>query len=236
MGREYLLQLCNSWYPGPRFLEKYNITEGAIFGCTLSLITKGTCSPIVFKFDEIDNCDYFESHLRAEGETSIEEGANTVKIGAIYPLTGSFASSGEDMKRGILLAAEVINGQYDLDLPLAQSEGMSSLDGSEVEIVFGDSKGTPSGGRFEAERLIKEESVVALMGAYQSTVTAAASEVAEAEGTLFLTAASTAPSLTQRGFSWFFRTTPGEDIFVQNFYQFLADVQEKEGSMKRILT
>jgi branched-chain amino acid transport system substrate-binding protein len=52
-----------------------------------------------------------------------------------------------------------------------------------------------------AERLIGEEAVVALMGAYQSSVTAAASEVAEEEGIPFLTAASTAPSLTKRGFN-----------------------------------
>jgi len=233
LGKERTLRLCNSWYPGPRFLEKYNITEGAVFDCTLRLITKGTCSPVIFEFDEIDNCDYFESYLGRDAETSetsTEEGANTVKIGAIYSLTGPLASSGEDMKRGILLAAEVINGQYDLDLPLARSEGISSLGGSKVEIVFGDSKGTPSSGMSEAERLIKEELVVALIGSYQSSVTAATSEVAEAEGTPFLTAASTAPSLTQRGFSWFFRTTPDEDIFVQNFYQFLADVQETNRS------
>ena len=69
-GREHLLQLCNSWYPGPRFLEKYNITEGAVFNCTLKLIAGGTCSPIVFEFDEIDQCDYFESSSDAEDESS----------------------------------------------------------------------------------------------------------------------------------------------------------------------
>lgn len=238
-GREHLLQLCNSWYPGPRFLEKYNITEGAVFDCTLKLIATGTCSPIVFEFDEIDRCDYFESaggseerevegeegdgkEGEAEGEGSAGE---TVRIGAVYPLSGSLASSGEEMKRGILLAVEVINGQFDLDIPLARSEGIGSLNGSRVEVVFGDSKGLPAVGRSEAERLIEKESVAALLGAYQSSVTAAASEVAEAEGRPFLTAASTAPSLTERGFSWFFRTTPDEEIFVQNFYQFLSDVQ-----------
>lgn len=249
-GREHLLQLCNSWYPGPMFLEKYNIAEGEVFDCTLKLITGGTCSPIIFEFDEIDQCDYFESAGGSEergaegeegdgkegggkeGEAEGEEGSagETVKIGAIYPLTGPSASSGEEMKRGTLLATEVINGQFDLDLPLARSEGIRSLNGSRVEVVFGDSQGLPAVGRSEAERLIGEEAVVALLGAYQSSVTAAASEVAEAEGRPFLTAASTAPSLTERGFSWFFRTTPDEKIFVHNFYQFLSDVQESRKS------
>jgi len=227
-GREHLLQLCNSWYPGPKFLEKYNITEGAVFDCTLKLIAGGTCSPIIFEFDEIDRCDYFEPSTEEEDED--ESTAEAVKIGAIYPLSGSLATSGEEMKRGILLAVEVINGQHDLDLPLARSEGISSLNGSRVEIVFGDSQGDPSVGRSEAERLIGGELVVALMGAYQSSVTAAASEVAEAEGRPFLTAASTAPSLTERGFRWFFRTTPDEDIFVQNFYQFLSEIQKSRPS------
>lgn len=61
LDSQHLLQLCNSWYPGPEFLEKYGITEGAAFGCTLKLIATGTCSPIVFEFDDIDRCDYFES-------------------------------------------------------------------------------------------------------------------------------------------------------------------------------
>jgi ABC-type branched-subunit amino acid transport system substrate-binding protein len=239
-GREHLLRLCNSWYPGPMFLEKYNITEGAVFDCNLRLISVGTCTPIIFEFDEIDQCDYFESSGRSEeregdgeeGEAEWEEGpaSETVKIGAIYPLTGPSASSGEDMKRGILLAVEVINDQHDLDLPLARSEGIGSLNGSRVEVVFGDSGGDPAVGRSVAERLIGEEAVVALMGAYQSSVTAAASEVAEEEGIPFLTAASAAPSLTKRGFNWFFRTTPDEEIFVQNFYQFLTEVQKSRPS------
>ena len=238
-GGAHLLQLCNSWYPGPRFLEKYNITEGAVFDCTLKLIAGGTCSPIIFEFEDIDRCDYFESSGSEEREDEGEEGeaegdegpaSETVKIGAIYPLSGSLASSGEEMKRGILLAVEVINGQHDLDLPLAPSEGIGSLGGAKIEVVFGDSQGDPAAGRSEAERLIGEESVVALLGAYQSSVTAAASEVAEAEGRPFLTAASTAPSLTERGFNWFFRTTPDEEIFVQNFYQFLADLQKSRPS------
>ena len=61
LGSEHLLQLCNSWYPGPRFLEKYQITEGAVFECTLKLIATGTCSPNRLRVREIDLCAYFES-------------------------------------------------------------------------------------------------------------------------------------------------------------------------------
>lgn len=106
-----------------------------------------------------------------------EDEIDTVTIGAIYPLTGPMATTGVDMQNGVLFAAEVINNQYNLDLPQARSKGLDSL-GARVEIVFGDSQGTPSQSRSETGRLIDEGSV-ALVGCYQSAVTYAASQVAE---------------------------------------------------------
>jgi hypothetical protein len=61
-----LFQLCNSWYPGPKFLKKYNITEGSVFDCNLSVITSGTCTPMIIEFKDIDRCDYFESQAGVE--------------------------------------------------------------------------------------------------------------------------------------------------------------------------
>ena len=61
LDREYLLLLANSWYPGQKYLEKYSIKENATFGGELLLITKGTCSPIGFRFDTINTTDYFET-------------------------------------------------------------------------------------------------------------------------------------------------------------------------------
>lgn len=158
-----------------------------------------------------------------------------VRIGAIYPLTGSLATIGSDIKNGLQLVAEVVNNEYDLDLPLARSRGISSLGGAEIALIFGDSQGSPAAGKAEAERLIVQEKVAALVGCYQSAVTAEASQVAESKGIPFLTAVSTAPGLTQREFKWFFRTTPNDEIFVRNFYEFLQDVEEKKGTRVRRL-
>ncbi|MDO8521605.1 MAG: hypothetical protein Q7S52_05815 [bacterium] len=60
MTKKSLLQLANSWYPGPQYLQKYNITEDAVFACTLKVESKGTCAPVVVDFDEVDTTDYFE--------------------------------------------------------------------------------------------------------------------------------------------------------------------------------
>ena len=58
---EHTLKLTNSWYPGPEFLARYGIEEGGSFECRLRVITKGTCTPLLFDFPEIDLSDYFES-------------------------------------------------------------------------------------------------------------------------------------------------------------------------------
>ena len=55
------LRLMNSWYPGPRFLERYGIAAGKSFECTLKIITQGTCTPTIIDFPHIDRADYFES-------------------------------------------------------------------------------------------------------------------------------------------------------------------------------
>ncbi len=60
-GREYTLKLTNSWYPGPKFLEKYGIEEGKSYDCYLKVITAGTCTPVIFDFPSINLSDYFES-------------------------------------------------------------------------------------------------------------------------------------------------------------------------------
>ena len=156
--------------------------------------------------------------------------AETIKIGAIYPLSGDQAESGKDIQNGLLLAMEIINNKYDLNIPLAGSEGITSPDEARIEIVFADSQGSDVVAKAEAQKLIEQEHVVGLIGCYQSAVTAAASQVAEEKGIPFIADTSTAPSLTQRGFQWFFRTTPDDLTFVQNYFQFLSEIQQKSGT------
>jgi len=60
-GREFMLLLDNSSFPGPLYLKKYGIAVGKVFDCFCHVITRGTCSPIFFTFPEIRLDDYFES-------------------------------------------------------------------------------------------------------------------------------------------------------------------------------
>ena len=62
--KENSLRLGNSWYPGEGFISKYKISEQAEFTCELDLITKGTCTPTIYKFNDIDTVDYFETKIK----------------------------------------------------------------------------------------------------------------------------------------------------------------------------
>src|SRR6202521_4286608 len=151
----------------------------------------------------------------------------TVKIGAIYPLSGNAASAGGYSKAAIELAVDLVNnGNPDLkDVPLADGKGLPGLGGAKIEVIFADNQGTPAAGQNQALRLITEEKVVALIGAYQSGITLTVSAIAEKYGIPFVNGESVAAGLTERGFKWFFRTTPVATDFAKVYYEFLTDMK-----------
>jgi branched-chain amino acid transport system substrate-binding protein len=153
-----------------------------------------------------------------------------IRIGAIYPLTGAAASTGLEMKNALEMAVELINnGSQGLNLPLSEGKGLPRLKGAKIKLIFADHQANPQVGATEAERLITQEKVVALIGCYHSNVTLTASAVAERYGIPFLTAESSSVTLTQRNLKWFFRTTPHDEVFVANFFEFFKDLEKKKG-------
>ena len=160
-----------------------------------------------------------------------------VKIGVIYPLSGNSASAGNYSKMAIEVGADVVNtGNAELAklLPLAKGGGLPGLGGAKVQLIFADNQGTPAAGQNQALRLISEEKVAALIGAYQSGITVTASAIAERHGVPFLTAESVAANLTERGFKWFFRTTPVALDFARAYSSFLKEQKaagQKVGSI-----
>lgn len=156
----------------------------------------------------------------------------TVKIGGIYPLSGNAASAGVHAKAAIETALEIINNTHPelSGLPLAQNAGLAGLGGAKVEVVFADNQGSPAVGQNQALRLITEEKVVALSGSYQSGVTLTTSAISEKYGIPYVNGESVAANLTERGFKWFFRTTPVAADFAKIYLDFLKDM--KAGGIK----
>jgi branched-chain amino acid transport system substrate-binding protein len=159
------------------------------------------------------------------GHASAED--KVVKIGAIFPLTGNAASAGLHAKAGLEVALDIINNAHPElgNFPLAKNAGLAGLGGAKLEISFADNQGSPATGQNQALRLITEEKVVALTGAYQSGITLTTSAIAEKYGIPFVNGESVAANLTERGFKWFFRTTPIAGDFVGVYSDFMKDMK-----------
>jgi branched-chain amino acid transport system substrate-binding protein len=159
------------------------------------------------------------------GSASAED--KVVKIGGIFPMSGNAASTGVHTKAALEVAMDIINNAHPElgNFPLAKNAGLAGLGGAKVEVVFADNQGSPATGQNQALRLITEEKVVAIIGAYQSGITLTASAISEKYGIPFLTGESVAANLTERGFKWFFRTTPIATDFAKLYTEFLADIK-----------
>src|SRR5215211_8449750 len=95
-----------------------------------------------------------------------------VRIGVLLPTSGKSAAAGAEALHGAELAAALVNGDEGA-VPLA------GLGGAKLTIVAGDTKSSPQAGAAEANRLVAEKQVVALVGAYDAAVTEVASQQTE---------------------------------------------------------
>ena len=161
--------------------------------------------------------------------------AESVKIGVLYPLTGPVAPVGKDAVAAVRTAIDIINNSHDIDMPLAKDKGLSGLGGAKITIVVGDHGGKPDIGISETERMINFDKVHAMFGAYYSSVTGAASQVAERAGIPWVNGESTSPKLTKRGFKYFFRVTPHDGEFTQLMFEFMNDFNSKNGGILKTI-
>jgi branched-chain amino acid transport system substrate-binding protein len=151
-----------------------------------------------------------------------------VVIGVLFPMSGANAQVGVDARNAIETALDIINNSYDIDLVTAKNAGLAGLGNAKIRLVFADHQSDPQKGRAEAERLITQEKVCALIGCYLSSVSGTVSAVAERYGLPFLCADSSSPSLQRRGLKFFFRPAAQDEMFSIAMFDFL-DAQKKAG-------
>jgi len=154
--------------------------------------------------------------------------ADNVKIGVIYPLSGNAASAGTSEKDAVLLAAEIVNSAHPELAPLLMTGpgGLPKLGGAKLEMIVADHRGDPAEAQSQTLRLITQEHVAAVIGAYHSSVSFTATAVAERQGVPFIVADSVAANITSRGFKWTFRVTPVASDFGANYMLFLTDMKK----------
>jgi branched-chain amino acid transport system substrate-binding protein len=159
-----------------------------------------------------------------------------VRIGLLAPLSGANRAAGQDALRGAQLAAALVNGEEG-PVPLLDvtTKGLRGLGNPKIAIVPADTGSdplrSPEQGATRAARLVTQERVVGLVGAYDTEVTAAASQRTERLGVPFVNGDTSTGFLTERGLDWFFRTGPTDRMFGEGFY---STLQQEKVRPKRI--
>jgi branched-chain amino acid transport system substrate-binding protein len=120
--------------------------------------------------------------------------AEAVNVGVVVPLSGANAQFGINSRNGIELAADQIN----------KAGGIATLGGAKINLIIADSTSTPTTAASVAQRLIAQNNVIAILGAFASSLTIAISEVTERRDIPLLTM-SFSDQITGRGFKNIFQ-------------------------------
>ena len=129
--------------------------------------------------------------------------------------------------------SSTIHTRSSAKLPLAATAGLPGLGGRKVEAVSPTTRATPP--RHRARRCGDHPGESrGLAGCYQSSCTLTASAVAERYGIPFMAPEFASPNLTERGFKWFFRTTPIGTDFGIAYADFLVEQKSKGTQVEHV--
>lgn len=123
--------------------------------------------------------------------------ADPIQIGLMAPMTGPWASEGQEMKQVLDLLAGEINAD-------------GGINDRMIEIISEDDGGDPRTASLAAQRLASQ-GIVAVIGTYGSSVTEATQNIYDEESIIQVANGSTAIRLSEKGLDYFFRTCPRDD-------------------------
>jgi branched-chain amino acid transport system substrate-binding protein len=115
-----------------------------------------------------------------------------IKIGVLLPLTGRSAAIGQIQKNAVQMAAAEINS----------SGGIKDRN---IELILGDTQGTPDGGRAAIRKLIRHDRVLAISGGVSSSATWTTSAAAQQSQIPFVVTSASADKITEQDWKYVFR-------------------------------
>nr|PZN43307.1 MAG: amino acid-binding protein [Pseudomonadota bacterium] len=134
---------------------------------------------------------------------------DTIKIGALYPFSGGLALLGDESFRGLEIAVEERNAA-------------GGINGRKLEIVRGDAV-DPNQAVGEARRLTSVDKVSVIFGTYSSSLSLAATQVAELAGVPYFELGAVSDPITERGFKNVYRTNPTARMFANRMVSAVAE-------------
>lgn len=140
--------------------------------------------------------------------------AQPVKIGFLGPTAGLFGNVGNEAKQVLTLLTADINDR-------------GGLLGQKVEMVFENEGGNAQTVAEAAKRLV-QQGVVAVIGPHMSDMSASAQGIFHDAKIIHISYGSTAVSLTEKGFPYFFRTCPRDDEQAKVFVRIIRKLNIKK--------
>ncbi len=174
--------------------------------------------------DDSEESDSSSSESGDEGSD-----ADTVTIGAVLPLSGDNATTGENLKAAMEVAEDIINNSHDIDWDIAQEEGLSGLDGAKIEIDFADNQSDADLASTEAASLLDQD-VAVITGAYSSAYSISVASMALEYYIPMICGSSSSASLTDGTYEFsevFNRIAANDDMESEEFFEYLDYLNEE---------
>jgi branched-chain amino acid transport system substrate-binding protein len=151
--------------------------------------------------------------------SSARAAAPAVNVGVILPLSGPNAQFGINSRNGIELAADEINA----------AGGIAELGGAKINLVVADATSTPTTAGNVAQRLITQQDMTAVLGAFASSLTLAISEVTERRDIPLLTM-SFADQITGRGYKNIFQVVAKASVIGKAQFDYTSAIAQGAGA------
>lgn len=146
-----------------------------------------------------------------------------VRVGALYPLSGSEKPFGENIYKALEFYVNLINSRNESDCPIPPPLKHPILGDTKIKLIWADTKGDNSTALKEARRLVEDEGVVSIMGSYQSTVSSAVSFLTEVLKVPYVSAETDAGVLVKRGLRWFFKVGTNDYTYTKALFYMLKE-------------
>jgi len=145
------------------------------------------------------------------------EGAQTLRIALLAPLSGPWARQGQLKRLGAEMAVDEIN----------QSGGIRALGGAKLELVVFDAGDTAEKAKNAAQRMVAQyPDLISGTGAWLSSFTLAVTEVTERAEIPWFTL-SYSDAITDRGFRYIFQMAPTADEQSSKALPTILDLAER---------
>jgi branched-chain amino acid transport system substrate-binding protein len=140
---------------------------------------------------------------------------DTIKIGVTQPLTGAFAASGNYVAQGAKLAEDDINAA-------------GGVLGKKIQLIVEDNKSNPTEAVATVEKLIVNDKVPVLMGAWSSTLTLAVMPKLMEYKVPMIVETSSSGKITTSGNPYIFRIGPTSEMEAKAFQELLPKLNIKK--------